>query len=347
MNRITKKIFGKLKDGRNVYEFTLKNLNGFEISAINYGGIITRIVFPGRDGIPSNIVLGYDTLDAYLKNPFYIGALVGRTANRIKGGQLLIGNHTYQLSLNNPPNHLHGGYNGFHNRFWDIEPDETNNLLKLSYLSPDGEGAYPGNLNIEVLYALSEENELKITYKASTDKPTPLSPTQHTYFNLSANPGETILNHDLKIKSLELLEVDDHQCPTGEFINVKNSPFDFNQFRKIGEQIDHKLLSKMRGYDHFYIFNKVEGAEKKAELWHKPSGRYLSMKSDFPGMQVYTSNFLENIPDEKNRFYQKHGAICLEAHFHPDSSRYNHFSDWILIPDEKFEHSTSYRFEIK
>ncbi len=235
MLSLKKKNFGKLPDGTNIDIYTIRNNNGLEFSITNYGARITSILVPDSLGKFQNVVLGFDNLDDYIKDEFYLGAIIGRYANRISKGKFRLGEKEYELNINNGNNHLHGGSKGFDKVVWDVKEinEENQKGIKLYYKSEDGEEGYPGNLDVEVSIDLSEENELIISYNATSDKPTPINLTHHGYFNLSGDLNNSILSHELKINSDEILENNSDSMPTGNFINVNSTPFNFKKFRKI------------------------------------------------------------------------------------------------------------------
>lgn len=340
---IEKEHYGTLPDGRDVHQFTLINSNGIIVKIINYGGIITSIEIPDKNGNTANVVLGFESLDKYLGDHPYLGALIGRYGNRIKNAEFSLNGSTYQLEANDGPNHLHGGSQGFDKRLWDAEVTDEN-TIKLSYLSEDGEEGYPGNLEVEVTYSLTDENSLRIEYKATTDKATPVNLTNHSYFNLSGDFSTTILDHKLKLCGSQYTPVDNTQIPTGELKPVEGTPFDFTAFQAIGSrigQLEH-------GYDHNFVLNgKPDSRRTIATVYDPPSQRELQVLSTEPGVQFYTGNFLDgSVQGPDGIPFKRHAAFCLETQHYPNSPNEPDFPSTILKPGEKYESETIYKFSI-
>lgn len=336
--------YGKISD-EVINQYTLSNANGMVVKIINYGGIITNIIVPGRNNDHADVVLGFDSLKGYLQksNP-YFGCLVGRYANRIGGAKFELDGITYQLAANNNGNSLHGGEKGFDKVIWKADPVSAQSL-KLIYRSKDGEEGYPGNLNVEVTYSLSEINELKIGYIATTDKATHVNLSNHTYFNLSAGKDPTILDHELQLNADTFTKVNEKLIPTGKLPPVKKTPMDFTKSKKIGKDI-----SKVTGgYDHNWVLNKYENMkDPSATLYHEDSGYFLEVYTTQPGIQFYSGNFLDGTLTGKNGItYIKHAGMCLETQHFPDSPNHALFPDTILRPGEMFQETTIYKFGIK
>jgi aldose 1-epimerase len=345
--------FGKMKDGQAVTLYTLKNKSGMEMSVINYGGIIVSLKVPDKNGLAEDIVLGFDSLSDYLKDDPFFGALIGRYGNRIAKGKFSLDGKEYTLPLNNGKNHLHGGPNGFFNVFWNIEvmSDSSNPSLKLTYVSKDGEEGYPGNLNTEVIYTLTENNELQIAYKATTDKKTVVNLTQHSYFNLSGNIKKDILNHELMIAANKFLPVDETLIPTGKLQDVKNTPFDFTSPKTIGARISDKdqQLKYGLGYDHCWVFaNQADSLKTVASLYEPVSGRYMEVLTTEPGIQFYSGNFLDGkLTGKGGIIYQHRSGLCLETQHFPDSPNQASFPSTVLEPGETYQTTTVYKFSVK
>lgn len=337
--------FGRTTDGTEVSLFTLTNQNGVTVKITNYGGIITSITTPDRAGKPGDVVLGFDSLGGYLGEHPYFGALIGRYGNRIAKGKFTLDGTTYTLATNNGPNHLHGGLKGFDKVVWAAEEVQGSNGpgLKLTYLSKDGEEGYPGNLTTTVVYTLTDDNELKIEYEATTDKATPLNLTNHSYFNLSAGQAEDALGHLLTINADRYTVVDETLIPTGELRPVEGTPMDFTSAHAIGERISQV---EGGGYDHNYVLNKPAGEMALAATVYEPmSGRYLEVFTTQPGVQFYSGNFLDSSLTGKGDItYKKHYGFCLETQHFPDSPNQPGFPGTILRPGEKYQHSTIYKF---
>ncbi|MBK7103731.1 MAG: galactose mutarotase [Ignavibacteriae bacterium] len=348
-----KTLFGKLNDGREVYLFTLKNSSGIEAKIINYGATIVSLFVPDKNGKFEDIVLGYDNLENYVNGTSYFGATVGRYGNRIGKGKFKIDENEFQLTINDGENHLHGGKIGFNKVLWKSEliQNKEGESLKLSYTSPDGEEGYPGNMNIHVTYTLTNNNELKIEYSATTDKPTISNPTHHSYFNLSGSFENTILDHKLKIDADYITPVDKGLITTGELEKVENTPMDFRKPTKIGERInnDFEQLKFGKGYDHNWAINNYDGSLKNiASLYDSTSGRFMEILSDQPGLQFYSGNFLDGTSIGKNNIkYNFRTGLCLESQVYPDSPNKKDFPNAILKPGETYKQITIYRFSIK
>lgn len=338
--------FGTTKSGKEVRLYTLKNKNGLELRVINYGGIVVSLNTPDRDGNSVDVVLGYDTLKEYEQSNPYFGALIGRYGNRIKEGKFELDGTKYNLPVNNGPNHLHGG-DGYHTVFWEIRQKDSS-LLTLTYHSADGEQGYPGNLEIEVVYALNDSNEFDISYKATTDRPTVINLTQHSYFNLTGHDQGDILDHELEIKATKFLPVDETLIPTGTFADVKGTPFDFTKPRTIGSQIERKdrQLELGNGYDHCWILDESDGSLKHVATLRDPkSGRRVDVSTTEPGLQFYSGNFLDGKNIGKGGYaYQFRDGLCLETQHFPDSPNRPSFPSVVLRPGETYRSNTVYRF---
>jgi len=344
---IKKSVYGKMADGRVVHLFKLENKNGVKVEIIEYGGIITKLFAPDKDGKFADIVLGYETLEEYIKNSPYFGAIVGRYANRISKGEFFINGKKYKLSVNDGKNHLHGGIKGFDKVLWkgkEVKRDDGIGV-ELNYLSKDGEEGYPGNLNVKVIYFLNNKNELIVSYEATTDKPTPLNLSNHSYFNLKEAGEGDILNHILTINADYYTEVNNELIPTGRLLPVANTPFDFRTPHKIGERI-----GKVKGgYDHNFVLNKKNKELSFAVRLEEPSsGRILEIYTTQPGLQFYSGNFLDgSITGKYGKRYFKHYALCLETQHFPDSPNHKNFPNTILNPGERYFQKTIYRFKVK
>jgi aldose 1-epimerase len=334
--------FGQI-DNQIVSSFTLVNDHGVEVTAINFGCIITKIVVPDKNGNYENIVLGHDSLNDYIQDPYFLGAVVGRVGGRIKGGSFELDGKTYTLAKNDHNNHLHGGIIGFNKVVWDAEIIEEG--IRFSYLSPDGEEGYPGNLHIQVTYTLNNHNELKIQYDAQSDKKTLATVTNHSYFNLSGNLKRDVLNHELTIKSDQFLELDEEFIPTGHFVDVKNTPFDFTSKRVIesGNASAHpQNILVGDGYDHPFLLNTNH--DKEIVLKDTESGRVLTIETDEAGVVVYSGNSLNSEGEFRGTPGKKYLGICLETQALPDAIHHPHFPSTILDKDQKYSSVTVYKF---
>lgn len=339
-----KEIFGEINN-QQIYLFTLTNSKGDQVKITNYGGIVTQWLSTDRNGNSSSIVIGYSRLDPYLLGPPYFGALIGRFANRIAKGRFQIGEAVYSLSTNDGENHLHGGNRGFDKVIWDA--DIVNHdipTLKLNYFSKDGEEGYPGNLKVTVCYTFTDDNELNIEYSAETDKSTPINLTNHSYFNLTGDSSNTILEHMLMIDADRYTPVDNNAIPTGEIASVAGSPFDFRKPQKIGTSIN-----EVNGYDHNYVLNQKDNSvEPVAVLTDVISGRQLEVFTDQPGMQFYSGNKLDGtFKADDGKAIEQHAAVCLETQHFPDSPNQPTFPSVILQPGQKYHTVTRYRLSLQ
>ncbi len=343
---VTEKAFGNFENAA-VTEFTITNPSGMQVSILNYGGAVTKIITKDKNGKDGNVILGFDSLSGYLQkgNP-YFGCLVGRYANRIANAKFSLDSATYTLAANNNGQSLHGGLKGFDKVMWKAEKPAGDSSLKLTYISKDGEEGYPGNLNVEVVYTLTSANELKIGYKATTDKATPVNLTNHCYFNLSAGADSTILGHALMMNAAKYTPVNDKLIPLGAHVDVKNTPFDFTNAKLIGKEID----SVKGGYDHNWVLNrKGNDLEMIASLSHAASGRIMDIFTTELGLQFYSGNFLDGTLTGciGGKPYVLHGGLCLEAQHFPDSPNQPVFPNTILKPGETYTQTTVYKFSVK
>ncbi len=345
--KVEKAHFGITPEGDSVTLFTLKNEKGYIVKITNFGGIITEIHTPDRDGMMGNIVLGFDNLDQYLAGHPYFGALVGRYGNRIAKAQFSLDGESYQLAVNNGNNTLHGGLKGFDKVVWDAEviSCEERAALKLTYTSVDGEEGYPGTLKTMVTYELLMD-QLFLTYEAETDKATVLNLTNHTYFNLA---GEgTILDHIIYINASRYTPVDGELIPTGELANVEGTPFDFRKPHVIGDRIAEVPGGEPGGYDHNYVLDgSSEDKTLAAKLMDPKSGRSLEVLTTEPGVQFYTGNFLDGSLVSGDRTYIKNTGMCLETQHFPDSPNQPDFPSTVLRPGEKFVSQTIFKFGVE
>jgi aldose 1-epimerase len=347
--KIDKIQFGETMDGTGVDQFILSNNNGMEVRIINYGGIITYWTAPDKNGDYKDIVLGYNTLAEYEAETPYFGALIGRYGNRIAKGKFSLGNQEYTLVVNNGVNHLHGGLKGFDKVIWDAKTivSDSTVSLELSYLSKDMEEGYPGNLETKVTYTLNNKDELSVNYEATTDKPTIVNLTQHSYFNLTADFNHDILGHELVINADSFLPVDNTLIPTGEFRDVTGTPFDFKTSKAIGIHIDNEniQLKNGLGYDHCWVLNDQNtGVRFVASAYEPVSGRLLEVFSDEPGIQFYSGNFLDGTLPSKNKgMYQHRTGFCFETQHYPDSPNQKNFPSVRLNPGEKYNSKTVFR----
>ncbi len=348
---ITKREFGKTKEGKVADIYTLINDNNSELRITNYGGIVVSLKVPDKNGHLGDVVLGYNTLYEYIENSPFFGALIGRYGNRIGKGKFVLNGKTYTMAINNGPNHLHGGLKGFDKVVWDAKEIEQEDAigLELSYFSKDGEEGYPGNLNVTVKYLWTNDDELKIEYAAVTDKTTVVNLTSHSYFNLACK-GDN-LNHELMIDADKYTPVDDGLIPTGELKSVKGTPFDFTTPTKIGARIndDNEQLKYGKGYDHNFVINNYDGSLRKAASVYEPmSGRLMEVSTTEPGVQFYSGNHLEESMIGKEGVpYKARSGFCLETQHFPDSPNKPEFPSTTLEPGQKYWTTTIFKFSIK
>lgn len=349
---IEKHPFGTTKDDQPVDIYTLTNDNSMSVKITNYGGIITSVVVPDKSGNPGDVVLGYKTLDGYLEKTPYFGAIVGRYGNRIGGAQFELDGVRYALAKNNGPNSLHGGLVGFDKKVWEaqaFQEDETL-VLELRYLSPDMEEGFPGNLETTVRYSVSNENELRIDYRASTDKATHVNLTNHSYFNLKDGGQSPVLDHSLVLHADYITPVDKNLIPTGDILPVEGTPFDFRNPHTIGERIDsaHEQLIIGGGYDHNYVVAGEPGTLRPvARVTEENSGRVLDVLTTEPGVQFYTGNVLDgSIVGKGGAVYRKRHGFCLETQHYPDSPNKPQFPPTLLRPGDIYQSTTIFRFAV-
>ncbi|MDF9801189.1 aldose 1-epimerase [Catalinimonas alkaloidigena] len=348
-NPIPKESFGTGPDGEAVDIYTLTNQDGMEAKITNYGGIVTSLKVKDAQGNFDDVVLGFDNLKDYVDNNPFFGALVGRYGNRIAKGKFTIDGTTYQLDTNNMGNHLHGGLKGFDKVVWSAEPQqsEEGQQLVLTYTSPDGDQGYPGTLETRVTYTLTDENVLRVDYEATTDKKTIVNLTNHSYFNLTGDPTQTVLNHEIMINADQFVPVDKTLIPTGELNSVEGTPFNFTELKPIGQQINEDSNEQIKygmGYDHCWVLDK-EGMGLAARVHEPSTGRVMEVYTTEPGVQFYTGNFLNgSVTGKEGVAYAKRTAFCLETEHFPDSPNQPDFPSVELAPGETYSTTTEYRF---
>lgn len=341
---ITQQVFGRIGD-QDILQYQLINEQGMMVSIINYGAAITGITVPDKQGIMNDIVLGFDSLQGYLQpaNP-YMGCIVGRYANRISNAVFELNNKRYKLSANDKGHCLHGGSNGFDKKIWQAKTINNHTALQMSYFSADGEEGFPGNLLVDVVYELKDDNSVQIDYCASTDSATPVNISSHCYFDLSSGTDNNILGHELQINADEFTETDEQLIPTGKRVAVRNTPMDFSTFKAIEKDI--KKLSG--GFDHNWVIAKKGNLDHAATLLHKHSGRIMKVYTTQPGIQFYSGNFLNgDLQHTKHgRQYAKHMGLCLETQHFPDAPNRPEFGETILTPGKIYHHTCVYAFGI-
>ena len=345
--QISVKPFGETTDGTAVSLYTLSNNKGAEVGICNYGGLVIFLKVPDRQGRLGDVVLGYDALADYLKDSPYFGALIGRYGNRIAKGKFTLDGKEYTLAVNNGPNALHGGRKGFDKVVWETRllASLEGPSLELRYVSKDGEEGYPGNLSVMTVYTLTEDNALRIEYTATTDKPTVVNLTHHSYFNLAG--GGDILSHQVMLPADKFTPVDNTLIPTGELRPVDGTPFDFRKATTIGARIgqDDEQLKFGNGYDHNWVINKPMGQlGLMARVSEPSSGRVMEVWSTEPGLQFYSGNFLDGkVVGKSGKAYGRRGALCLEAQHFPDSPNQPGFPPVVLRPGQTYRQTTVYR----
>ena len=336
--------FGNTPEGYEITLFTCTNKNGLILKMINYGAIVTELYAPDRDGKLANINLGFESLDGYLERHPYFGSTVGRYCNRIAGGKFTLDGEEYTLATNNDANHLHGGEIGFDKVIWAANQFKSDDEVgvNFTYKSIDGEEGYPGNLDLAVSYTLTNDNELKVAFSATTDKDTPVNLTNHNYWNLAGAGSGTILEHDIMIAADKYLPVDDTLIPTGELGDVDETPLDFREAKPIGK--DLKLIkAEPQGYDHCFVVRQGDGEMWLAARVKDPkTGRVMEIHTTQPGIQFYTGNFLDG--SEGSGGFKQHEGFCLETQHYPDSPNQPEFPTTILKPGETYQQTTVHRF---
>lgn len=344
---IVKSQFGKTAEGQEVHLFTLRNKHGVVVTLTNYGATVVRVETPDRQGQLANVNLGFDSVAGYEQHGAYFGCTVGRYANRIAQGKFTLDGQEYVLATNNGPHHLHGGKVGFNRVVWQAEEVRSPNAVgvKFSRRSPDGEEGYPGNLDVTATYSLTDQNELRIDYSATTDKPTVLNLTNHCYWNLGGAGSGTIKDHMLTLTADEYLPVDEGLIPTGKAAAVKGTPLDFTTATAIGARID-AIQADPVGYDHCFVLRSQSGELALAAVVHDPaSGRRMEILTTEPGIQLYTGNFLNG--DPVNGGHAQHSAFCLETQHFPDSPNQPNFPNVALRPGQTFRSTTVHRFSVE
>lgn len=349
---LTREKFGTLPDGKEVERYTLTNANGIEMKVMTYGGIITSLKTPDKEGKTGDIVLGFDTLEDYLQKVPYFGAIIGRYGNRIANGKFTLDDTEYTLAQNDGKNHLHGGNKGFDKVLWKASEAKVDNgtALKLRYKSKDMEEGYPGNLDVTVTYTLTNNDELKVNYRATTDKKTVVNLTQHSYFNLAPD-SENILSQELQLNADAFLPVSKTLIPTGELKKVGGTPFDFRQSKTVGKDIEQQdeQLGYGNGYDHCWVLNGENGSMKKAASLYDPSsGRVMEVLTTEPGIQFYSGNFLDgSLTGKGNKKYGFRSGLCLETQHYPDAPNQPDFPTTVLNPGEEYNTTTIFKFSVK
>ncbi len=340
-------------EGKNIKLHALYNKNGIEVALSNYGQRLVSLMVPDSNGKMEDIVLGYSSLGQYRTNSGYFGAIIGRYGNRIAKGRFEIDGIVYDLAKNNNGNHLHGGEKGFESVVWDVD-SVSQNFIRFKRTSPDMEEGYPGNLKVTVAYTLTDTNELRIEYAATTDKKTHLNLTHHSFFNLKGEGKGTVNEHIMQINASSITAIDDNLIPTGVFMPVADTPFDFNAPKTIQSGLDaeHEQLTFGKGFDHNFVLDKnlknEEGLYIAAKVKESKSGRVMEVFTNEPGVQFYGGNFLEGkTTGKKGGVYERRGAFCLETQHFPNSPNQGNFPSTLLEPGQEYRSICVYRFSIE
>lgn len=350
---LMKTSFGSTPDGKEIFLYTLKNARGMEVTITTYGGIVVTLRVPDRHGVAGDVVLGYDSLSSYIAANPYFGALIGRYGNRIGKARFSLNGAEYVLPANDGPNHLHGGLKGFDKVVWSVDEQGSvpGAVLALRYVSKDGEEGYPGTLTARVVYTLTADNELKIDYEASTDKPTVVNLTHHSYFNLAGAGRGDILGHELQIHADRFTPIDNGLIPTGEVRSVADTPMDFRTPVSIGARINESYdqLQFGRGYDHNWVLQRTgEGLQPAARVYEPSTGRVMEVLTSEPGLQFYSGNFLDGKSVGKGGIpYAFRTGFCLETQHFPDSPNKAGFPSTTLKPGQRYTSVTIYRFSTR
>ncbi len=343
--------FGKCSNDSVARLFTLTNSNNVTVKLTNYGAVLVSLFVPDKNGNIADVVLGFDSIDKYETNDIcYFGSTVGRNSNRVKDAKFMLNGITYNLDKNERnKNNLHSGFNPYNERLWDYTVNENDNSVSFNLISPDGDQGFPGEFRVTVTYTLTNNNELKIEYSGKSNKDTVANMTNHSYFNLNGHNSGTAMNQDLYINADKFIEVDDELIPTGNFINVENTPLDFRVSKKLSQDInkDCKELTLAGGYDHSFLINKsTNGIEKIATLSDETSGRKMDVYTDCKAVQFYAGNFIENntVVGKENCLYKNRSGICLETGFLPNSINEPNFDSPVLKAGEEYKTTTIYKF---
>jgi len=348
---ITQNIFGVTTDGVSIDRYVLTNAHGLEADIITYGGTVTALRVPDRHGMVGDLALGFETLSPYLDDHPFFGTLIGRYGNRIAHGRFELNDRLYTLPINNGPNHLHGGPNGFHRQIWHAQEQASADepALELTYLSRDGEEGYPGNVSVTVVYTLTNQNELRIDYTATTDQDTIINLTNHTYFNLDGD-GD-VLSHELELAASHFLPIDETLIPSGELRSVHGTPMDFTTMKSIGANIadNDQQIRHGQGYDHTWVLDKQDGTlGLAARLYAPTTGRMMEVFTTQPGVQFYSGNQLDGtLTGKRGTVYNQYYGLALETQHFPDSPNHPEFPSTVLRPGEIYRETTIYRFMVQ
>ncbi|MDR3406113.1 MAG: galactose mutarotase [Chthoniobacter sp.] len=342
-------VFGKTRDGETVDLYTLTNAAGLKAKLTTWGACLVEMDVPDRSGALRDVTLGFDTLDGYLGAHPHFGATTGRYANRIARGRFTLDGVTYQLGLNNGANHLHGGVAGFYHRNWKGEAVKGANAVRFTYTSADGEEGYPGTLRVAITYTLTEKNELRLDYEATTDKPTILNLTNHAYWNLAGAGEGDILGHELRLYASHYTPVDATSIPTGKIESVAGGPMDFTKAKTLAKDYA-QMTGEPGGYDHNFIIDQPQAnaLTLAAEVYEPKSGRVMTVSTTEPGIQLYTGNYLNRtVIGKGEKVYWKNYGFCLETQHYPDSPNHPDFPSTVLRPGQTFRSTTVHQFSVR
>lgn len=341
-----RELFGKTTDGKEVYKYWIENSKGMKAGVINYGAILVNLFAPDKNGNMDDVVLGYDTLEEYVENGNFFGATVGPNANRIGGAGFDLDGVHYQLEVNDGANNLHSHLTeGYHTRVWEAKEEQGSVTFFLE--DADGNMGFPGNKKVWVTYTLTEDNELKIHYRAQSDKNTIINMTNHSYFNLEGHDKGTIYDHILKLEASHYTPIVMGAIPTGEIAAVEGTPFDFTKGKRVGEEIDadNEQLKMTNGYDHNWVIDGADGSLRKfADLTEPVTGRHMEAFTDLPGVQIYAGNGMSKQKAKGNSSYDFRGGICLETQYYPDTANKPEFPSAVFGPDREYDSTTIYKF---
>ena len=351
--RIDVKEFGKTRDGKLVHSYTLNQDNGTFCTLLTYGATIQRLMMPDREGRIQDVVLGYDNMEGYQSesNPYH-GAIIGRHCNRIENARFELDGHLYKLAENDGQNHLHGGLKGFDKVIWKAEPHHTNDgpSVRFYYYSQDGEENYPGNLDVQVTYTLTDHFELIIRYDAVADQKTVINLTNHSYFNLAGQGSGTILDHEVRIEADEYTDINDACIPNGRILPVEGTALDFREMKPVRQDIDkdEPAIRAGKGFDHnFVLRDKKEGLKACAQVYEPKHGRVMAVETTLPGVQLYTGNMMQKDNGKEGVRYDNRNGLCLETQFFPNSLKHKHFPSPVFNAGDAFRHKTIYRFSTR
>ncbi|MBS7302626.1 MAG: galactose mutarotase [Lachnospiraceae bacterium] len=343
-----KELYGKTTDGKDVFQYTVTNKNGMEMTVMDFGAILLNVIVPDKNGAKKDVVLACDSMETYRVNGCYFGSTIAPSANRIADAEVTIDGIRYQLDVNDNENNLHTNFpNGMNKRIWNAE--ETENGVRFTFVLDDMEYNLPGRRELAVTYTLTDDNEICIDYEGDSDKNTVINPTNHTYFNLDGHTSNNILNQKLLLHASNYTPVRAGSIPTGEIASVKGTPFDFTEWKTIGEEIDEDVeqLKLTGGYDHNFVVDNYDGTVKEiAQARSEETGIVLTVLSDLPGVQFYAGNYINGEKGKEEMVYGKRSGFCLETQYYPDSVHHANFPSVIFGPERPFRSTTIFKFGV-